>query len=83
MSQARMKLEIFVNFWPDPDPKSSARLTTKFLNVKNLILSNYSKNARNVINGIKIVIFSKNCEKLSSGWGLRPHTPVCDTFELH
>ena len=27
-SQARIKPEIFVNFRPEPDPKSPARLTT-------------------------------------------------------
>ena len=33
-------------------------------------------------NGIKIAFFPKNYEKLSNGCGLRPQTPVCDTFEL-
>ena len=45
-------------------------------------------------NGIKKAFFSKNLQKSSSGWelrpqtpiapggwGLRPQTPVCDTFE--
>ena len=32
-------------------------------------------------NGIKIAIFSKNLQKSHSGWGLRPQTPVYDTFE--
>ena len=32
-------------------------------------------------NGIKIAFFSKNVQKLHSGWGLPPQTPVCDTFE--
>ena len=30
-SQARIKPEIFVNFRPEPDPKSPARLTTLLL----------------------------------------------------
>ena len=35
-------------------------------------------------NGIKIGVFSKkDYKKSSNGWGLRPQTPVCDTFELH
>ena len=47
-------------------------------------------------NGIKIAVFSKNYQKRSTagdfaprppkasgGWGIRPQTPVCDTFELH
>ena len=33
-------------------------------------------------NGIKIAFFRKNYEKSPSCWELRPHTPVCDTFEL-
>ena len=35
-------------------------------------------------NRIKIAFFSKNLQKSPSGWGLwglRPQTPVCDTFE--
>ena len=31
---------------------------------------------------LKYLFFSKNYKKLPSGWELRPHTPVCDTFEL-
>ena len=31
--------------------------------------------------GIKIAIFSENLQKLPSGWGLCPQTPVCDTLE--
>ena len=49
MSQARIKPEIFVNLRSKADPKSPVRLTTMVLNVKDLVLSNYSKNARNVI----------------------------------
>ena len=33
-------------------------------------------------NGIKVAFFSKNYEKSLSGWGLRPQTPICYTFEL-
>ena len=33
-------------------------------------------------NGIKIAFFSKNYEKSPNGLGLRPQTPVCDTFDL-
>ena len=31
---------------------------------------------------LKLLFFPKNNEKSSSGWGLRPKTPVCDKFEL-
>ena len=34
-------------------------------------------------NGIKIAFFPKNYKKSPNSWGLRPQTPVCDTFELH
>ena len=47
-------------------------------------------------NGITIAFFPKNYKKspkgmglrfqtpkASGGWGPRPQTPVCDTFELH
>ena len=34
-------------------------------------------------NGIKIAFFSKKLQKNTNGLGLRPQTPVCDTFELH
>ena len=33
-------------------------------------------------NGIKIAFFPRNYKKLPSGWGLRPQTPICGTFEL-
>ena len=33
-------------------------------------------------NGVKTAFFSENYEKLPSGWGLRPQTPVNSTFEL-
>ena len=33
--------------------------------------------------GIKIAFFQKNLQKSPSGWGLRPQTPVCDTFEYN
>ena len=46
-------------------------------------------------NGIKIALFSKKLQKIaqrlgvsppdpiaSGGWGLRPQTPLCDTFDL-
>ena len=32
-------------------------------------------------NGVKTAFF-KNLQKLPSGWGLRPQTPVCDIFEV-
>ena len=31
---------------------------------------------------LKQLFFQKNYEKSPSGCGLRPQTPVCDTFEL-
>ena len=31
---------------------------------------------------LKKAFFSKKYEKSPSGWGLRPQTPVCDTFKL-
>ena len=64
-------------------------------NVKNLVLSNGSEYVQNVINGIKLVFFSKKLQKVGqrlgasppdppSLWWLRdpPQTPFCDTFEL-
>ena len=48
-SQARINPEVFVNFRPEPDLQSPARLTTTFLIAEDMVLSNYSKNARNVI----------------------------------
>ena len=39
MSQARIKPEIFVNFRPEPDPKSPARLTTLVAHIKKQRLS--------------------------------------------
>ena len=34
-------------------------------------------------NDTKIVFFPKNYKKSLNSWGLRPQTPVCDTFELY
>ena len=53
------KPEIFVNFRPEPNPKSPARLTTLFLNVKDLVLSSYFKNARYVIQWHQNIYFFK------------------------
>ena len=52
-------------------------------NVKNLVLSNGSEHVRNVIQWDLNSFFSKNLQKLPSGWGLRPHAPVCDMFEYN
>ena len=44
MSQARIKPEVFVNFRPEPDPKSPARLTT--LSVRIVIFQEITKIAQ-------------------------------------
>ena len=63
-SQARIKPEIFVNFRPEPDPKSPVRLTTVVVHIKDLVLSNYSKNS----------IFFKNLQKVAQRLGASlPH----------
>ena len=76
MSQARIKPEIFVNFSPEPDPKSPVRLTTMVLNVKDLVLSNYSKNARNVIQWhLNTYFFQKFTKSCPAVRGFAPTPP--------
>ena len=53
------------------------------LNVNcNLVLPNGSKYVRDVIQWHENSFSLKNYEKSLSSSGLRPHTPVCDTFKV-
>ena len=63
--KARLRPKIFVNFRPEPVPKMPARLTTLFLNVKDLVLSNYFKMREMWSNGIEKAIFFKNLQKVA------------------